>query len=142
MKKKTKIGVPTKKEFFGKKNIVASREIDYREGQRVLATLLIEDQGQDFTELDVLENGVLLGNSPMFSHGRLSLLGVGTLDGTKYFNFEEMRMSSIMKSFNGLSIYLKDTDAKRSPLPWNAQTLKYRIVGMKKAIKPNRFIKK
>ena len=56
------------------------KEVDFREGQKVIATLKIQDKGQDFLELDVLENGVLLSYSPMFSHGRLSLLGIGALD--------------------------------------------------------------
>ena len=115
------------------------KEIDYREGQKVIATIQLEDKGQDFTELDVLENGVLLGNSIMFSHGRLSLLGIGKLNGTKYYDFDELRKNSKL-SLKGLSIYMKNTGEK-DPLPWKADTLKYKIVGGKKAIKPNRFTK-
>jgi len=119
---------------------MTTKIIDYRIGQRVLATMLLEDKGQDFTELDVLENGVILGNSVMFSNGRLSLIGVGSLTGSPYFTFEEMRKSGIKKSFKGLSVYIKNTGQK-DPLPWKAQTLNYKITGMKKAIKPERFIK-
>jgi hypothetical protein len=112
---------------------------DYRKNQRVLAKIVLKDEGQDFTELDILENGVLLGNSPMFKNGRLSLLGVGTKDGKKYFSFNEMRKAGIKQSFKGLFIYIKDTGEK-DPLPWETGTLIYPIIGMKKAIKPNRFI--
>lgn len=115
-------------------------EKDYRENQKVLVTLVIEDKGQDFTELDILENGVLLGNSPMFSHGRLTLLGIGTLDGIDYYPFQEVSKSGKL-SLKGLHIYLKDTGTK-DPLPWKAKTLNYKIIGTKKVVKPNRFIKK
>lgn len=114
------------------------KEKDYRSGQKVIATLKLSDQGQDFTELDILENGVVVGNSIMFSYGRLSLLGVGSLDGSPYFSFEEFK--KLKKSYTGLFIYLKDTKEKVSPLPWKAKTLNYKIIGMAKVIKPNRFI--
>jgi hypothetical protein len=61
-------------------------EKDYRENQKVVCTFEIEDEGQDFTEIDVLANGVILGNSVMFSHGRLSLLGIGSNDGKDYYS--------------------------------------------------------
>jgi hypothetical protein len=32
-------------------------ELDYRIGHKVIATLTIEDKGQDFIELDVMDNG-------------------------------------------------------------------------------------
>lgn len=115
-------------------------EIDYRIGQKVLGTFILEDKGQDFIELDVLENGIILGNCIIFKNGRLSVLGIGKLDGSKYYNWEELRMSSIMQSFNGLYIYIKETSSKKIPLPWNARTLNYKIIGMKKVIKPNRFL--
>jgi len=124
-----------------KKEIKQKEEKDYRIGQRVLATLVIEDKGQDFTELDVLENGVLLGNSIMFAKGRLSILGIGTLDGMDYYTFQDIRANSKLL-LKGLFIYLKDTHIEKEPLPWKASTLNYKIVGMKKAMKPNRFIKK
>ncbi len=116
------------------------QEKDYRIGQKVVATIEIEDKGQDFTEIDVLQNGVILGNNLMFLRGRISLLGVGTLDGKKYFTFTDMKNSSYKQSFKGLLIYLKNTKEK-DPLPWKASILNYRIIGMKKPTKPNRFIK-
>jgi hypothetical protein len=115
------------------------KEIDYRQNQKVIATLQLEDRGQDFTELDVLENGVILGNSIMFSHGRLSLIGVGTLDGSTYYTLKEMTRPK--HKVSGLYIYIKETGEK-DPLPWDADTLKYRIIKVKKATKANRFIKK
>lgn len=116
-------------------------EKDYRKGQKVICTLQIEDHGQDFLELDVLKNGVILGNSIMFSNGRLSLLGVGTPDGMEYHTADKIIQSRIgALKLKGLIIYLKNTGEK-NPLPWNAATLKYRVTGIKKAVKPNRFIK-
>ena len=119
------------------------KEIDYREGQKVIATIEIEDKGQDFTELDVLENGVILGNSVMFSHGRLSLLGIGADDGMVYHTFKEIAQTKIgVLKLKGLTIYLKDTGVLKDPLPWKAQTLNYIVIKMKEAVKSNRFIKK
>jgi hypothetical protein len=118
------------------------KEIDYREGQKVVATIEIEDKGQDFTELDVLQNGVLLGDSVMFSGGRLSLLGIGTNDGVEYHTATEVIQTRIgVLKLKGMTIYLKNT-GKKDPLPWNATTLKYHVIDVKKAVKPNRFIKK
>lgn len=117
-------------------------EKDYREGQKVVCTIEIEDRGQNFVELDVLENGVLLGDSVMFSHGRLSLLGIGTDDGMDYHTAIDVIQSRIgALKLKGFTIYLKDTGEK-DPLPWKAQTLKYPVTKVKKAEKPNRFIKK
>lgn len=124
---------------FHKKNPKKSEE-DYRAGQKVIATLEIEDKGQDFIELDVLANGVLLGNSVMFSHGRLSLLGIGTLDGTTYHDGLEF-MNAKREYLKGLSIYFYNTGEKK-PLPWEADTLKYVITKAGLPVKPNRFIKK
>lgn len=73
----------------------------------------------------------------MFSHGRLSLLGIGTLDGMKYHDFKEF-IAMKKWSLKGLFVYLKDTGEK-DPLPWKANTLNYIIIGVKKAIKPYRF---
>ncbi len=117
---------------------------DLREGQKVVLTIEIEDMGQDFTELDVLENGVLLGNSMMFSHGRVSLLGIGTNNGSEYHTAEELiqlKLGALV--LKGMTIYMYDTDSiARKPLPWNAPTLKYKVIKVKKALKPNRFINK
>lgn len=114
------------------------KEKDYRIGQEVILTLEIEDEGQDFTEIDVLKNGVILGNSPMFSHGKLTLIGVGALDGVPYIPFDKKEI--LKKRLSGLYIYFKDT-GEPEPLPWKANTLKYKIIGLKKAFKPKRFIK-
>lgn len=113
---------------------------DYRDGQKVIATIEIEDQGQDFIELDVLENGVIVGDNTMFSYGRVSLLGIGTENGMEYHDFKEF---AAMKKWQlkGLTIYTFNTGTK-TPLPWNATTLKYRVTKVKKAVKSNRFIKK
>lgn len=114
---------------------------DYREGQKVVATIEIEDEGQDFIELDVLANGVLLGNNIIFSHGRLSLLGIGTNDGVEYYTSTEVIQMRIGASrFKGMTIYMYDTGEKE-PVPWKAQTLNYCVIKIKKAIKPNRFLK-
>jgi len=111
---------------------------DYRSEQKVIATIEVEDKGQDFIELDVLENGVILGNSVMFSYGRLSLLGIGTNNGTEYHSFKDFTTMKNCK-LKGFTIYMKNTDEK-DPLPWEANTLKYKVVGVKKAVKPNRFL--
>lgn len=115
-------------------------EEDNRKGQKVVCTLEIEDRGQDFLEIDVLQNGVILGNSVMFSHGRLSLLGIGSDNGEHYHSAVEVIQAQIgALDLKGLTIYLKETGEK-DPLPWKAQTLKYPVVAVKKAEKPNRFL--
>lgn len=115
-------------------------EKDYRLGQKVIATIEIEDMGQDFIELDVLENGALLGDSVMFKNGKLSLLGIGTNDGVKYHNELDF-MEANRKSLEGLTIYFYETGTKK-PLPWKAKTLKYAVTKVKLPENPNRFIKK
>ena len=128
---------------------------DYRKGQKVIATLQLEDKGQDFLEIDVLENGVILGNSIMFENGRLSMIGVGTLDGVDYWTFDLMKKDLASKSLAKFYIYIKRTaqsesspwKAQHSPWraqhsPWKAQYLVYKVIDVKKAKKPNRFINK
>lgn len=117
------------------------KEIDHRIGYKVIATIELEDKGQDFIELDLLQNDVILGHSPIFSMGRLSLIGIGTLDGMTYFPVDGGFKRKDLVAENDLYVYFKNTGEK-DPLPWKAQTLKYRVIGLKKAIKPNRFIKK
>ncbi len=115
--------------------------IDYREGQKVVATIELEDKGQDFIELDLLENGVLLGDSIMFADGYISLLGIGSDDGMDYYKAEEIIRSKVYPfDLTGLTVYIKDTGTK-DPLPWKARTLKYAVTGIKKAKDANRFIK-
>lgn len=115
-------------------------EIDYRIGQKVVCTLELQDIGQDFLEIDVLQNGVILGNSPIFSHGRLSLVGVGSLDGRKFKTDMEVILTRIgVLKLNEMFVYFYETSKGKS-LPWEAQIFKYPVVGIKKPIKPNRFI--
>ena len=111
---------------------------DYRKNQKVIATFILEDKEQDFTEIDVLENGVILGNSIIFEKGRLTLIGVGTLDGIEYFPFKEIKEDLADRPLVTFYIYFKDTE-KPEPLPWEASHFKYRIIDVKKADKPNRF---
>ena len=113
---------------------------DYRKNQKVIATFKLEDKGQDFTEIDVLENGVILGNSIIFEKGRLSIIGVGTLDGIEYWTFNEMKEDLKDRPLATFYIYIKKTGGKE-PLPWKAETLNYKIIGVKKPEKPNRFLK-
>jgi len=112
---------------------------DYRKNQKVIATFVLEDKGQDFIELDVLENGVILGNSIMFEKGKLSMIGVGALDGLDYWTFNEMKEDLADRPLAAFYVYFKDTN-QLDPLPWKAATLKYKIVDVKKADKPNRFL--
>lgn len=118
------------------------KEKDYREGQKVVATIEIEDQGQDFTELDLLENGVLLGNSIMFKDGRLSLLGIEKESSFRFYTAMVIIQTKIgVLKLKGSIIYLKNT-GEEDPFPWKARRLKYPVVKIKKAIMPDRFIKK
>lgn len=112
---------------------------DYRADQKVICTITLEDHGQDFVELDVLANGVLLGNSIMFSHGRISLLGIGNTNGKRYYTAEDVLKAFDATPLEGLSVYLRNT-GEVEPLPWKADTLNYKVVGVKKAVKPNRFL--
>lgn len=114
---------------------------DYRKGQKVIATLEILDRGQDFTEIDVLENGVILGNSIMFKDGRLSMLGIGSVDGVHFYRFDELKKTGFKtKPLVGLLIYMKDT-GKADPLPWKAQVLNYEVEKSLKVKKADRFLK-
>ena len=117
-------------------------EKDYRKNQKVIATFKLEDKQQDFLELDVLENGVILGNSIMFKNGRLTMIGVGALNGEEYWTFDEIKEDMADRPLVTFYIYLKDTKDKKESLPWEADTLKYRIIDVLKPIKPNRFIKR
>ena len=113
---------------------------DYRQGQKIIATIVLEDKGQDFTELDVLENGVILGNSIMFRNGCLTLIGIGALNGNPYWVFGELKSKFLKRRLKGLTIYTKETGT-RDPIPWEATTLNYKILNVKKPVKINRFIK-
>jgi hypothetical protein len=98
---------------------------------KLLKTLKLEDKGQDFLELRILSNGVIKGYSPMFSNDRLSLLGIGNLNGKKYYTFKQLKDEKFEQSLKGLYIYLKDTfknTGEHDPLPWDARTLNYKII--------------
>lgn len=118
-------------------------EIDYRKNKKVLATIELEDKGQDFIELDILEEGVMLGDSVMFRNGRISLLGIGALNGDPFYTWQQVvQMREKTLRLDGLYIYFKNTADKKDPLPWNALTLKYKVIRSKKPQKINRFIEK
>ena len=117
-----------------------------RKNQKVIATLVLEDKGQDFTEIDVLENGVILGNSIMFKDGKLSTIGIGTSDGMDYWSVEQMKadMQVVRQgvlTVDDILLYMKDTGSK-TPVPWEATTLNYRVTDIEKPKNPNRFINK
>jgi len=116
-------------------------EKDYRENQKVIATLELEDKGQDFIEIDVLENGVILGHSPLFENGRLSMVGIGTLDGMDYIPLDEFKKDKSPRELEDHHLYFKET-GEVDPLPWEAKTFKYKVLSIKKATKVNRFINK
>lgn len=119
--------------------------MDKRKNQKVIATLKLEDDGQDFTEIDVLENGVILGDSPIFSEGRLSLLGIGTTDGREYERntdfIKRKTERKYLKKFKKFVIYFYKTGEKE-PVPWKADTFRYDVLEEIKVEKPNRFLKK
>ena len=76
---------------------------DYRINQKVITTLKLEDKGQDFIEIDVLENGVIVGSSIIFANGRLSMIGIGTLNGKVYKTFENFIKNIKPKNRKSLS---------------------------------------
>lgn len=123
------------------KSSIKKVAVDHRQGQKVIATLSLYDAGQDFTEIDVLENGVILGNSIMFADGRLSMIGIGSVDGVHYYRLADLIESGFKtKALKGLLIYIKET-SKATPLPWNAQTLKYEVEKVIKTKDADRFCK-
>lgn len=93
---------------------------------KTIKTIKLEDKGQDFLELDIMESGVIKGYSIMFSDNRLSLLGIGTLDGMIYYPFSELKEANFKRPLKGLYIYIKKT-GRKDPLPWKANTLNYKI---------------
>ena len=72
------------------------------------------------------KEGKISGYSPIFSDGRVTLLGIGSLDGMDYFSRKEV-LANPKKDYSGLYVYLKDTGDK-DPLPWDARTLNYKVV--------------
>lgn len=85
----------------------------------------LEDQGQDFLTLDIDKDGKISGYSPIFANGRVTLVGLGTLDGTDYFSRSEV-LANPDGDYVGLYVYFKNTD-DTDPLPWEANTLKYKV---------------
>ena len=77
-------------------------------------------------ELSVYSNGIIRGFSILFSADRLSLLGIGRLDGKTYYSFDELKKNKFKFDLENLYVYLKETD-KKDPLPWKAKTLNYKI---------------
>jgi hypothetical protein len=114
--------------------------MDYRLEQKVIATITIEDKLQDFTELDVLENGVILGQSILFDKGILSMIGIGALDGVPYYDFSELKESGFdANTIKGLFIYFKNSN-EATKAPWMHKTINYKVTGTKPVEKPDRFI--
>lgn len=115
---------------------------DHRLDQRVLTTFTIEDKHQDFLEIDLLENGVMLGSSIMFQQGRLTLVGIGGKDGLPYYTRTtvlQLRENVLDFEKDDLFFYMKETTSP-DPLPWKADVLIYKITGQKPATNPDRFI--
>jgi len=92
---------------------------------KIIKTLKLEDQGQDFVAVDIYDNGVIRGYSPLFGDDRLSVLGIGSFDGKEWYFFKELEKIDKEK-LAGLYIYIKNTGEK-DPLPWEAPTIKYKI---------------
>lgn len=115
---------------------------DYRQGQKVVALIKLEDKQQDFLELDVLENRVILGDSIMFKEGILTMIGIGTEGGQEWFNAKDIKdiPEDFFESFE-LYVYFKNSN-EPDPVPWEAKTLKYRVTGIKEPQLPMRFINK
>lgn len=114
--------------------------MDYRIEQKVIATLTLEDKGQDFLELDVLENGVILGQSVIFDEGRLAMIGIGALDGVPYYDFSELKESGFQpEAIKDLFIYFKNS-GDPTQAPWMHKTFNYKVTGTKPVEKPDRFI--
>lgn len=119
---------------------------DYRIGQKVIALIKLEDKWQDFVELDVLENGVLLGDSGIFKDGRLSLLGLGTGDGMDYWSFKDLKADKevvargVLLAQENVLVYIYETGTKE-PLPWKANTLKYKVESVLEAKDADRFVR-
>ncbi len=106
-----------------------------------MLTLEIQDEGQDFIELEVLENGVLLGDSVIFRNGRLSLVGIGALNGEPFYTDAQVIRSRLgALKLKGLYVYFHET-GKAKPLPWNADTFKYAVMRVKKPKDAERFIR-
>lgn len=93
---------------------------------KVIKTLKLEDKGQDFLKLDILENGIINGSSIIFSNNRIRLLGIGRLDGSCYYSFQELIEDNFCYQLKDLHVYIWTGKGKK-PLPWKAKTLNYKI---------------
>ena len=131
---------------------------DYRTNQKVVATIKLQDKGQDFTELDLLENGVILGYSPMFEKGRMTCIGIGDPNGinccypTNILINSEWEAKDIMPphenllscfydtSDTELYVYVYPTDGIVEK-PWEAGKLNYKILDISfEPENPDRFM--
>ena len=115
--------------------------MDYRLEQEVVALIKLEDEQQDFLELDVLENGVILGESIMFEKGKLRMLGIGTMDGQEWFDHGDIKEipEDFFEDFRLFVYFARSSEAL--PVPWEAQTLKYRVTGVEEGVDVDRFTK-
>lgn len=95
----------------------------------MILNILLEDQGQDFTYINVSTDGVMSGNSVLFADRRLSLIGIGSLGGKIYYTLDELKKGKFKQSDN-LYIYYKNSNEK-TPLPWNANVFKYKVTQTK-----------
>ncbi len=116
--------------------------MDYRKNQKVIATLQIEDKWQDFTELDVLENGVILGNSFMFKDWRLSLVSIHDEDYSYSIDRDQLNDKDMRKHIwigNICLLRIKETDHDDSQHE-KPQFLNYKVTWISEPKTPNRFI--
>ena len=116
--------------------------MDYRKNQKVIATLQLEDKWQDFTELDVLENGVILGNSFMFKDWRLSLDWIYDEDYIDRIDWQqlidkEMRKHIWIERLCLIRIQNTNHDDSKHEEP---QFLNYKVTWISEPETPNRFI--
>ena len=65
-------------------------------------TFVLEDTGQDFVEIDLYDNGVIKGYSIMFSDNRVSMIGIGTVDGKVYETLEDFQCTHLDSRENDL----------------------------------------
>lgn len=122
--------------------MVTETEIDYRKNQRVIATLELEDKWQDFTELDVLENGVILWNSIMFKDWRLSIVWIYDQDYIDRIDWCQLADKEMRKHIwieRLCLIRMQDTNHDYSKHE-EPMFLTYKITWISEPEKPNRFI--
>jgi len=86
----------------------------------------LEDKQQDFLEITLNKDYTLSGYSPMFANKRISMIGIGTLDGMIYKTTKEFIKNNIDIE-EDIYIYIKTTGAT-DPLPWKAKTINYKVI--------------